>query len=83
MEFRTISECERLDYECTNLAKFIAPAVLTKGSHTTKSSCSTLEVRKNNLAKQKTWNDPFLLQIARISNYSSAFSKNNSISKKM
>ena len=37
---------ERLEYECTKLAKFIAPAVLTKGSHTTKSSCSTLEVRK-------------------------------------
>ena len=26
---------ERLDFECTNLVKFIAPAVLTKGSHTT------------------------------------------------
>ena len=74
---------ERLDYECTNLAKFIAPAVLTKGSHTTKSSCSTLEVRKNNLAKRKTWNDPFLLQIARISNCSSTFYKNYSISERV
>ena len=73
---------ERLDYECTNLAKFIAPAVLTKGTHT-KSSCLNSWGRKKKLAKWKTWNDPFLLQIALISNCSSAFSKNNSISKKM
>ena len=35
-------------YYGTNLAKFIVPAVIKKGSHTIKVLASTLEVRKNN-----------------------------------
>ena len=40
----------KLDYKCTNLAKFIAPALLKKAVTHLKLLASTLEVRKNNLA---------------------------------
>ena len=40
----------KLDYECTNLAKFLAPAVLKKEVTQLKLLASTIEVRKNNLA---------------------------------
>ena len=38
----------KLDYECTNLAKIIAPALLKKAVTQLKLLTSTLEVRKNN-----------------------------------
>jgi hypothetical protein len=44
----------KLDYECTNLAKIIAPALLKKAVTQLKLLTSTLEVRKNNLAFRNT-----------------------------